>query len=95
MLNMKQVSRKLLECIRSTTPVVDSGAGGDNDLQDPRLRSAGNDGKFSLGNKFHAGPLSRALSRANGWKTPGVAARLASQGVGELICVDRLGGEAL
>src|SRR5208337_1518536 len=36
----------------------DFGAGGSNQLRDPRLRrSAGNDRKFSLGNEFHSGPL--------------------------------------
>ena len=34
------------------------GTGGSNQLRDPRFRrSAGNDRKFSLGNKFHSGPL--------------------------------------
>src|ERR1700736_1680864 len=33
-------------------------AGGGDQLRDPRLRrSAGNDREFSLGNRFHTGPL--------------------------------------
>src|ERR1700724_2577308 len=36
----------------------DFGAGSGDQLRDPRLRrSAGNDRKFSLGNRFHTGPL--------------------------------------